>query len=205
MQNEIQNAFLALTTIAARIRAICSPSPRRDFISSACPRPRARQILNQYTDSRASRNEISTYLEKSRLEDPALASSRLAPTAVPDFSNWSTRHRIPGRCSRFRATRATRQPNSKVRSRISWDRSAMHLRGARVTPRQKRAVSDERDREGGHVYAERAALNCVPHSAFCILHFELQLSYGLAGSISTAIPLHFPCRKRRTLSVARVA
>jgi len=53
-------------------------------------------MRNQYVASPASRREISTYLMNSRRDDPALASSRFAPTDVAAASNWSTMHRNPG-------------------------------------------------------------------------------------------------------------
>ena len=80
----------AFDTIAPRIRPICSPSFRSESSSSPDAIFSSIQILSQYTVSRASLSAISTYLMKSRLDEPAFASSRFAPIDVPDRKNWST-------------------------------------------------------------------------------------------------------------------
>jgi hypothetical protein len=147
--------------------------------------------------SLASRSDISTYRRKSRLDEPALASSRLAPIEVPDFKSCSTILRAPGLDARSKQRRATLHAKACVHAPCCCTQNANG--GGFDFP--KKYVEARRTLRGMRNIASAKMFQNL-HSAFCILHWR---NHGLAGSISTAIVRHLPCLNRTTLSVARVA
>jgi len=85
-----------LMTMAVRIRTIWSASPCSCRSWSRGPSSSAPQIRSQYRHSRASRRAISTHRTNSRLEDPALASSRFAHRSRRTRSNQKNRGDLGG-------------------------------------------------------------------------------------------------------------